>query len=167
MNKIKILEVNNIDLAGRRFNGYDLQEEINKNTIHRAKQIVTYKESKNDKVLMFYNTNEKCWAEWRLMDAEANELAVHSQLSFTSNILKNNDSFINADIVHYHLIHNTKLSLYQMIELCSNKPSIWTFHDPWPFIWCKAGIIRPASASGKVAHRSGPVRTYPPSAAGQ
>ena len=131
--KLNILEVNNIDLSGRRFNGYDLQEEINKNTIHRAKQIVTYKESKNDKVLMFYNTNEKCWAEWRLMDAEANELAVHSQLSFTSNILKNNDSFINADIVHYHLIHNTKLSLYQMIELCSNKPSIWTFHDPWPF----------------------------------
>lgn len=131
--KLNILEVNNLDLPGRRFNGYDLQNEINQNTIHRAKQIVTYKESDNKNVLLFHESNERLWAEWRLIDAEANELAVHSQLSLTSNILKNNDSFINADVVHYHLTHNTKLSLYQMIELCSNKPSVWTFHDPWPF----------------------------------
>lgn len=131
--KLHILEVNNVDLSGRRFNGYDLLEEINTTTNNQARQIVVYKSSDNDDVKTFYPNNRGISLDWTLIDNEQKELSVHSQLSLTSNILKNNDYFINADLVHYHLIHNTKLSLYQMIELCSNKPSVFTLHDPWNF----------------------------------
>ena len=131
--KLKILEVNNVDLPGRRFNGYDLQIEINNNTPHFAKQIVTYKTSNNQNVTKFYDNDKLLSKEWSLVGAEQELLSVHSQLSFTSNILKNKDEFKEADVVHYHLIHNTKLSLSQMIELCADKPTVWTLHDPWNF----------------------------------
>ena len=131
--KLKILEVNNVDLPGRRFNGYDLLDEINNKTNHSAKQIVTYKTSKHKNVHTFYDNDKLASKEWALVAAEQDILSVHSQLSFTSNILKNKDEFKEADVVHYHLIHNTKLSLSQMIELCADKPSILTLHDPWNF----------------------------------
>ncbi|MDO5394134.1 MAG: hypothetical protein Q4F33_05990 [Mycoplasmatota bacterium] len=42
MNKIKVLEVNNIDLLGRRFNGYDMIQDISDETIE-VKQAVIHK----------------------------------------------------------------------------------------------------------------------------
>lgn len=131
--KLRILEVNNVDLPGRRFNGYDLLEEINEHTDNQARQIVVYKTSDNKDVKTFYKSQRGISLDWALIDNESRELSVHSQLSLTSNILKNDDNFIHSDVVHYHLIHNTKLCLNQMIELCANKPSVLTLHDPWNF----------------------------------
>ena len=50
MDKIKVLEVNNIDLPGRRFNGYNMIKEISDNNIS-VKQTVIIKQSKNDSVI--------------------------------------------------------------------------------------------------------------------
>lgn len=130
--KLRILEVNNVDLPGKRFNGYDLQKMINSDTCHSAKQIVTYKTSNDNNVIKFYNSNKILGLAENLINAEAEFLSVHSQISLTSNVLLEHDEFINSDLVHYHLIHNTKLSLSKMVELC-NKPSIITIHDPWNF----------------------------------
>lgn len=131
--KIRVLEVNNVDLPGRRFNGYDLQRMINNETIHSAKQIVTYKTSDDKKVVEFYRTGNGLVLEGKILQNEAIHLSVHSQLSLTSNILQDHDEFINANVVHYHLVHNTKLNLNQMVELCNKKPSILSIHDPWNF----------------------------------
>ena len=43
MNRIKILEVNNIDLAGRRFNGYNMLNELS-NKDFDIKQAVIIKQ---------------------------------------------------------------------------------------------------------------------------
>ena len=59
MKKIKVLEVNNIDLQGRRFNGYDMIKEISDETIE-IKQAVIEKESNNDSVVkILKNSNSK------------------------------------------------------------------------------------------------------------
>jgi len=47
MNKIKVLEVNNIDLPGNRFNGYDMIQDITDNNL-KIKQAVIIKKSNND-----------------------------------------------------------------------------------------------------------------------
>ena len=130
---MKILEVNNIDLLGKRFNGYDLKEYINNNTDNTAKQIVTIKMSKDKNVISFFKNKEVLSKEWKLIEAENDILSVHSILSFTSNLLNNNEEFNNADVVHYHLIHNTHLSLANFDDLCNHKPSVLSIHDPWNF----------------------------------
>lgn len=131
--KLRILEVNNVDLPGRRFNGYDLISHLNSNTVYSGKQIVTYKTSEEKNVLEFYDNEYELNSEWKMLAQESDVLSVHNVLSLTSNILKNNDNFTKSDLVHYHLIHNTKLSLCDLDELFSLKPTVLTIHDPWIF----------------------------------
>lgn len=131
--KLNILQVNYVDLPGRRFSGYDIQQKINRDTIHSSNQIVTYKTSEDRRVYKYYKKASQQELEYILLDYESNKLSVHSNLSLTSPMLKQSDLLNNADVVHYHMIHNAKLSLYSMIELCSKKPSIMTIHDPWTF----------------------------------
>ena len=47
-------------------------------------------------------------------------------------VLAGTKQFRAADVVHYHLIHNQMVSLMDLPMLLRLKPSIWTFHDPWP-----------------------------------
>jgi len=131
--KLNVLQVNYVDLPGRRFSGYDIQQKINRDTIHSSNQIVTYKTSDDRRVYKYYKKPSQQELEYILLDYEANKLSVHSNLSLTSPMLKQSDLLRNADVVHYHMIHNAKLSLYSMIELCRRKPSIMTIHDPWIF----------------------------------
>lgn len=133
-NKLNILEVNNIDLPGRRFNGYDIMQEINHNCNEfRCSQIVTYKQSDDDKVAKFYDNSFELELEYKLLEAEKEILSVHNVLSLTSNILANHELFEKSDIVHYHMVHNTKLSMCNFDELVSRKPTIISLHDPWWF----------------------------------
>jgi len=129
---MKILEINNIDLPGKVFNGYDLQKFINENTKHTAKQMVIEKLSKDKNVITFFKKSLLSFQN--LISGLENEImSVHSQLSITSPALLKNKDFCQADLVHYHLIHNTKLSLKSLINLCAIKPSIISIHDPWFF----------------------------------
>ena len=131
LNKLNILEVNNLDLPGRRFNGYDLMNYFNKETDFNVKQIVSYKSSNNDDVIKFYEQTSDLYYEWDLLNEEKNVLSVLNQLSLTSSILKNKQEFKNSDLIHYHLIHNSKLSIPEFADLVSLKPSVITIHDPW------------------------------------
>lgn len=56
--KIKVLEVNNIDLPGRRFNGYDLIDYSFKKDIDII-QAVIYKQSQNNKVHRLLKDSEQ------------------------------------------------------------------------------------------------------------
>lgn len=127
-----ILEVNNIDLPGRRWNGYDLSNYLNAKTEHLASQIVTYKQSSNPNVTKLLSQKE-LFLEQELLTFEANDLSVHSCLSCSSPAFLEKPEFKKADVVHLHLIHNLKFSLPSLIEICNKKPTVITIHDPWTF----------------------------------
>lgn len=131
MSKIKVLEVNNIDLLGRRFNGYDILEAFNKTEKFNIKQIVNTKLSTNENVVKLFEDNYHSYIEWLLYYEQNKKLNVHSQLSITYDSLINHKEFKNSDIVHYHLIDNIRLPLYSLGDLTSQKPSVISIHDPW------------------------------------
>ena len=95
-------------------------------------QIVIEKLSDNNSVYKLYNDCEED-IENRLLNFESEHLFVHSNLSISAVALKSHKAFKNANLVHYHMIHNTHLPLYSLIELCSKKPSVISIHDPWFF----------------------------------
>jgi len=130
---LEILEVNNIDLIGQRFNGYDIKNYINNNTEHSAKQIVVDKLSKDKDVFWFFKGDKNLKLFKRLALLEQEILSAHSQISITSPALMANKNYKQADLVHYHLIHNTKLSLQSLEHLLNEKPSVVSFHDSWVF----------------------------------
>lgn len=129
----RILEINNVDLPGHIWNGYDLMEHINQNTPNLANQICTYKTSHNNNVIKLYSTNAEQELEYKLLNFEDSRLAVHSCLSSATPALLAKKTYQSADILHFHLIHNMKLSLFSLIEMCNAKPSVISIHDPWTF----------------------------------
>ena len=129
---LKILEVNNCDLPGRNFNGYDLQEYINNETDHEANQIVTLKTSDSKNVYELFS-NEIFPFEQQLLDFERTELSVHSCLSLSGVALYNSDLYEDADIVHFHMFHNTKIPIYSLIKMSSEKHIVISIHDAWNY----------------------------------
>lgn len=126
---MKILYVNDNDLAGRRFNGYDLQQMLNEKG-HEAKQLVMSKASTDPNVVSMVNTSagyfirEQCKA----LEKRASLQSVFYPFGVH---IKEMQEFKEAELVHYHLLFNHYMSLYTFKELAQSKPTVWTLHDPW------------------------------------
>ena len=131
-NKKRLLEINYIDLPGKRFNGYDIMEELNKKNDFLVNQLVTYKQSDNKNVIKLYNDREQ-QLEYALLEFEDKFLSVHNVLSNSSPHILSSESFKKSDIVHIHMIHNLKMSLISLIDICNRKPTVISIHDPWNF----------------------------------
>ena len=131
MKKIKILEVTEIDLTGKRFNGYDMIHDLD-NNIFDIKQAVLTKKSDDKQVIKMMNTT----SEYKLMDKFIeleSDLSIKNVLSITAPNLLKLKEYQEADIIHFHQFHNANLSLYYLKKIASEKKVIISLHDPWSF----------------------------------
>jgi len=125
---MEIVQVNDCDLMGRKFNGYDLQLSLNKMG-YNANQLVLKKLGKDLNTFAIASESE-LFIRSILKNLEY-KLSTANLLYPFGKSLAYNPMFQNADIVHYHLVHNHFLSLLDFLKLTKNKPSVWTIHDPW------------------------------------
>ena len=130
MKKIKVVEVNNIDLVGKRFNGYDLQVELNKKQHFDIKQLVVHKMSKDKNVITLLDPAGINFMQ-KLSSQEDLILSTQQQISITSPALLKNKYYRDSNIVHIHMFHNSKLSLYSLLEIATQKKVVLSLHDPW------------------------------------
>lgn len=129
MKKIKVLEVNNIDLIGNRFNGYDMIEEIQDETFE-IKQAVVTKQSDNKNVINILNHSSQYECYNKFESFEENN-SIKNVFSITTPALMSLKEYKEADIIHFHMFHNTKLSLYSIRKIAEEKKVILSLHDPW------------------------------------
>lgn len=123
---MNIVEVNYTDIAGRIFGGYDLHIALRKRGID-ASQIVMEKKSDRDSV--------KCLSRDLILHYQIREFERDNSISnllypYGEEILYCRE-FLSADIVHYHILHNGMVSLFDYPRLMNAKKSVWTIHDPW------------------------------------
>ena len=100
MKKIKILEVTEIDLTGKRFNGYDMIHDLD-NNLFDIKQAVLTKKSDDKKVIKMMNTT----SEYKLMNnfiELESDLSIKNVLSITAPNLLKLKEYQEADIIHFH-----------------------------------------------------------------
>lgn len=125
---MKILQINNCDLPGKFFNGHDLQLSLNAAGI-QAHQMVMEKMGDESTTVEICSPNE-LYVNCQLRDLER-QLGMSNLLEpFSENIIESK-YFQEADIVHYHLIHNNILSLLDIKRIFALKQSVLTVHDPW------------------------------------
>lgn len=127
---MKVLHVTDVDLPGRRFNGYDLLNDLRPRGI-QGKQAVLRKLSDNPDVVSLFTGPGDADLQFRLQEVERRH-SINNLLIPWGRLLAETTEFRDADVVHYHLIHNQVISLYDLKWLFGLKPSVWTFHDPWP-----------------------------------
>lgn len=123
---MRILQVNEWDLPGRRFNGYDLNQGLEKQG-YQTGQFVFQKSSNSSNVRVIPDIGS---LRSKLLEVE-DQYALPSQLLPYGQVLLQLPDFEKADVVHYHLIHNHMMALPDFPLLTEAKPSVWTWHDPW------------------------------------
>ena len=110
---IKVLEVNNIDTVGRNFNGYDLIQDLNDPNLD-IKQAVVYKFSGNDRVINILN-DSVMYNNFSQLSSIEDKLSIHNLLSITSPALMKLEEYKSSDIIHFHMFHNSKLSIPSLL----------------------------------------------------
>lgn len=140
---MKILHVNSTDLGGRRFNGYDLMQQLADRGF-ASKQVVLEKSSRNPSVIPLLKGGAEIELQDRLVQVEYRH-AMHGLLFPWGRVLAEMPEFLEADVVHYHLIHSGVVSLLDLPGLTAMKPSVWTVHDPWAFT---GHCVYPMACSG-------------------
>ena len=103
---MKIVEVNDNDIYGKVFNGYDIAKSLNKKDFNIV-QLVIHKFSDESFVHSLFKNQYGLDMEYTLHNLEQEILSVHSLISITSDYLEKNKYYQNADLVHYHQFHNT------------------------------------------------------------
>lgn len=126
----KILYINDNDLAGSRFNGHDLQIMLNKTKQFRAKQYVMEKRGTSKNTTRIIEGEGGTLIREKCKELEG-KMSLLSVIYPFGELLKKNKDFLEADIVHYHLIFNYYMSIFSFQDLSQIKPTIWTLHDPW------------------------------------
>lgn len=127
---MKVLHVTDEDLPARHFNGYDLLHDLASRGID-GKQAVLRKLSDNPDVVSLFTGRGDEELQYRLREIERRH-SINNLLIPWGRVLADTTEFKDADVIHYHLIHNNVISLYDMKWLFGMKPTVWTFHDPWP-----------------------------------
>lgn len=125
---MKIVQVNDNDLNGRIYNGHDLQLSLNECGVE-AWQIVAEKFGKEPTTVPLLSKGE-LGVRRQLTEFERN-IGMINLLEPFANKMTELDIFKQADVVHYHIIHNQVISLLDLPHLTELKPSVWTIHDPW------------------------------------
>jgi glycosyltransferase involved in cell wall biosynthesis len=123
------LQINYTDLPGQRFNGYDLHLNLLE-LGYESSQIVWDKVSDSNSVfgLSTLKRNAEFFNYIRMMEEEFDRKAEFSP--FTDDIL-NNSKFLDASLIHLHIIHHPAFNINDLEVIAELKPTIWTLHDPW------------------------------------
>lgn len=125
-----VTHVNNVDLLGNRFNGYDMQQTCNEMPGIKMRQIVWDKISTDVNVIPIPNGRA-----YHTVQALCTEYEKHFSCRGLTQpfgrIIRKMPAYRNADIIHYHLLHNNVLSFVDLPEMTHEKPSVLTIHDPW------------------------------------
>lgn len=130
MSKYVNLQIGDNDLIGNKFNGHDLHIGLRSRGIESS-HLVWNKESndKNTYVIAGEKVDRyaiKTYNEYiqRLYDLDN----VHNPLIYD---IIYNKLFLEADVVHMHLMHNGLWDLNLLPLMSRLKPIVWTVHDMW------------------------------------
>lgn len=123
---MKVLQVNCTDLPGS-FSGHSLNMELRKEGID-ARQVVLEQYIERDSSVSRIEKDTVIhqilrWAEEKY--SLSNLLYPYGQRFLESG------EFLDADVVHYHILHRFAFSLFDYPALMKYKKVVWTIHDPW------------------------------------
>lgn len=127
---LNVIHVNNIDMIGNRFNGYDMLKACsNRQDIH-FKQVVLDKMSDDDNIISLMS-NDAIRQVRQLCDDYEQYNSMRALVQPFGRLIRRTNAYTQADVVHYHLLHNGVMSFADLPNMAKEKPSVLTVHDPW------------------------------------
>ena len=127
---INILELNNLDVYGKRFNGFILQEYSHEHSQSpfNISMLVNHKLSNSPNVKKIFPNKSLENFDWQIDDIE-NRLGTKNQISVTEEALINHPLYKKANILHFHMYHNMHLPIEFLTRIPPEKKIILDLHD--------------------------------------
>jgi glycosyltransferase involved in cell wall biosynthesis len=127
---VNILHISNTDLAGGRFNGYYMQQLLDRS--YNVEMVVWNKTTQSSHVHRMPPGNPVLRFFAKTTMRFGGRVGLDGLTGSGGWVLPTRDYFKRADVVHLHLIHNyTNFSILSLPMLSRLKPVVWTIHDPW------------------------------------
>lgn len=124
----RVLELNNVDIYGRRFNGYSLTEYFNHSSKDfSAKFLVNHKYSKDPDVVELFSSDDLANFDWQIEPLEE-KLFIKNQISITEDALVSHPLYQSADLIHFHMYHNMHLPI-EFLTRIKDKSVVIDIHD--------------------------------------
>lgn len=134
MTPLRILNISSGDLVGSRFNGYDWHDHF------LNLGIETY---------LLVHWNHSSSFEWvdqleKFKVGDPMETAVRKRYQLNqflgdedrklpwSGKVFDHRFYKSADVIHLQVVHDGTLDIATMERIMKEKPTVWTWHDPWP-----------------------------------
>ena len=127
---MRVLQLGNTDVAGARFNGYDLANRLRERGIDAA-LAVWRRESTDPHTGALLDSRAGAWVNDAVVRRIENLLSLQSLLYPFATRLLFDARFRNADLVHAHLLQTGYFSFFLLPALSRLRPFVWTLHDPW------------------------------------
>lgn len=127
---VRVLELNNIDIYGKRFNGSSLQEYIRKHPEYgiEINFLVNHKLSADKNIAKLFESENLEIYDWKIEEIEQN-LKIKNQISVAEEALIKHPLYQQADILHFHMYHNMHLPIEFLTRIPKEKQIILDFHD--------------------------------------
>ena len=126
---MKVLQVNSSDVIGGRFNGFEIRGLLADKgiTSHHLVWKKISKEAASSRLFPLPGSRQATF----VLNRVERLLSIHSRLQIQSFTLPMHRQFREADLVHYHIVHDGYFSLSVLPWLSRLKPTVWTVHDSW------------------------------------
>jgi len=128
---INAVQISSSDLIGQRFNGYDLRPYLAEKGVESTQLAYWNKQSDADFVSQVFDYPGSR-ALTRALTRVESGLSLQAKLHPQSWTLPSHRKVQDADVVHLHIIHDGYFSLSALPYVTRRKPTVWTWHDPWP-----------------------------------
>jgi glycosyltransferase involved in cell wall biosynthesis len=133
MESLKVLYVSSGDLVGSRFNGFDWYEDLKKHNVF-ASYLVNWNHHSNspnvENLSPFWNLPFLRKFRRLIFQSYLNEGIEFGEYPWSRGIFKSS-KYKGADLVHLQIVHDGTLDLKSISRIMREKPTVWTWHDPW------------------------------------
>jgi glycosyltransferase involved in cell wall biosynthesis len=126
-----VVQINSGDLIGRRFNGYDLTPYLNDLGVQSSHLVFWNKQTNVPFVQQLFPYPGRVRLT-RALNRLEHRTSTHARFHPQSWFVPAHKAFRTADVAHYHIVHDGYFSLGALRFLSWLKPTVWTWHDPWP-----------------------------------
>jgi glycosyltransferase involved in cell wall biosynthesis len=125
---LQVLGLNWADEVGQRFNGLNIVDELNNQGVEYKLFAGKNNTSNHPSVVGKEFSQEYSELHKRISNVES-RTGFQSRLFWTTKEILKYQQFIDADLIHIHIIHNGWFRLEEVLNI--GKPILWTIHDPW------------------------------------
>jgi glycosyltransferase involved in cell wall biosynthesis len=134
MGSLKVLYISSGDLIGSRFNGFDWFEDLKKKKVS-ASLLVNWNQNSSGKnvsnISRFWNQILMRKLRRLIYQSYLKEGIEYGEYPWSRGVFRTKE-YREADLVHLQIVHDGTLDLKTISRILSEKPVVWTWHDPWP-----------------------------------